>query len=66
MDFGTHTCLVDFFLDISFDFMPLFQLEETWWSFFKMDSSIASSSCIEPFKLLPKDLGLVEEEGWYN
>ena len=23
MDFGTHTCFVVFFLDISFDFMPL-------------------------------------------
>ena len=22
MDFGTHTCLINFFLDISFDFMP--------------------------------------------
>ncbi len=30
MDFGTHTCLVVFFLDISFDFMPPCQLEETW------------------------------------
>ena len=30
MDFGTHTCLVGFFLDICFDFMPPCQLEETW------------------------------------
>ena len=30
MDFGTHTCLAVFFLDISFDFMPPCQLEETW------------------------------------
>ncbi|KGJ51010.1 hypothetical protein CIAN88_23165 [[Clostridium] innocuum] len=30
MDFGTHTCLVVFFLDISFDFMPPCRLEETW------------------------------------
>ena len=30
MDFGTHTCLVVFFLDISFDFMLPCRLEETW------------------------------------
>ena len=30
MDFGTHICLIVFFLDISFDFMPPCQLEETW------------------------------------
>ena len=30
MNFETHTCLVVFFLDISFDFMPPCQLEETW------------------------------------
>ena len=29
MDFGTHTCLLVFFLDISFDFMPPCRLEET-------------------------------------
>ena len=29
MDFGTHTCLIVFFLDISFDFMPPCQLKET-------------------------------------
>ena len=29
MEFETHTCLVTFFLDISFDFMPPCQLEET-------------------------------------
>ena len=23
IDFGTHTCLINFFLNISFDFMPL-------------------------------------------
>ena len=34
MDFGTHTCLIIFFLDISFDFMPPCRLEETWWSSF--------------------------------
>ena len=34
MDFGLHTCLIIFFLDISFDFMPPCQLEETWWSSF--------------------------------
>ena len=30
MDFGTHTCLVVFFLDISFDFIFPCRLEETW------------------------------------
>ena len=30
MDFGTYTCLVVFFLDLSFDFMPPCRLEETW------------------------------------
>ena len=30
IDFGTHTCLVVFFLDISFDFIPPCQLKETW------------------------------------
>ena len=30
MDFGIHTCLIIFFLDISFDFMPSCRLEETW------------------------------------
>ena len=34
MDFGTHTCFVVLFLDISFDFMPLCRLEETSWSSF--------------------------------
>ena len=34
MDFGTHTCLIVFFLDISFDFIPPCWLEETWWSYF--------------------------------
>ena len=34
IDFGTHTCLVVFFLDISFDFMPPCRLEETWRSSF--------------------------------
>lgn len=30
IDFRTHTCLVVFFLDISFDFMFPCLLEETW------------------------------------
>ena len=30
MDFGTHTCVIKNFFDISFDFMPPCQLEETW------------------------------------
>ena len=30
MNFGTHTCLVVFFLHISFDYIPPCQLEETW------------------------------------
>ena len=34
MDFGAHTCLIIFLLDISFNFMPPCRLEETWWSSF--------------------------------
>ena len=30
MDFGTHSYLTIFFLDISFDFMPPCRLGETW------------------------------------
>ena len=66
MNFGTHTYLVVFFLDMSFDFMPLCRLEETRWSSF-LDGFLNFFFFLYwTFKLLSKDLGLVEEEGGYN
>ena len=66
MDFGTHTCLVGFFLVISFDFIASCWLEETWWYYFLDKFLYCFFFLYLIFKLLPKDLELVEEEGWYD
>ena len=66
MDFGTHTFLVFFFLDISFEFMPPCWLEETWWSYFLNGFFYYFIFLYWKFKLLPKELGLLEEEAWYD